>query len=121
LSRGDTDAKAEEAALHFDPQAFTRLTSPVYEVVAGLKDKYHIPFFFDQDLGYSAKGKKILGRFDFTPRRILIDQVLPYDSPRFRWTLCHEMIADNFEASLLVWRNPTELFRQTRPLGLPPL
>jgi len=91
LSRNDIDAKAEEVALHFDPHAFARLSSPIYEVVTGLNDVYHIPFHFDQDLGYSAKGKKILGRFDFEPRQIFIDKVLPYDSPRFRWTLCHEV------------------------------
>jgi Zn-dependent peptidase ImmA (M78 family) len=91
LRREDIDAKAEEVVLHFNAQAFKRLTSPIYEVVTGLKDIYHIPFDFGQDLGYSPKGKKILGRFDFQPRHILIDKVLPYDSPRFRWTLCHEV------------------------------
>ena len=65
--------------------------SPIYDVVSGLKDRYHVPFHFDQDLGFAATGKKILGRFDFQPRRILIDRVLPHDSPRFRWTLSHEV------------------------------
>ena len=91
LSRNEIDAKAEEVALHFNPEAFAGQRSPIYEVVTGLKDVYSIPFYFDQDLGYSAAGKKILGRFDFEPRQILIDKILPYDSPRFRWTLCHEV------------------------------
>jgi Zn-dependent peptidase ImmA (M78 family) len=91
LSRTEIDAKAEEVLLHFDPQAFTRTTSPIYEVVTGLKDTYKIPFSFGQALGYSASGKKIVGRFDFKPRQVLIDELLPYDSPRFRWTLCHEI------------------------------
>jgi len=91
LTRDDIDSKAEEVALHFDPNAFARSSSPIYEIVTGLKNTYHIPFHFDQRLGSSVKGKKILGRFDFQPRRILIDEILPYDSPRFRWTLCHEI------------------------------
>jgi hypothetical protein len=91
LNRGDIDKKVEEVLFHFDPQAFSRRASPIYAVVDGLKDVYHIPFLFDQDLGRSRRGKrvfKILGRFDFKPRQILIDKSLPHDSPRFRWTLC---------------------------------
>lgn len=91
LSREDIDKKAEEVLLHFDPQAFSRKTSPIYEVVSGLIRRYNIPFLFEQNLGCSPLGKQILGRFDFAPRQIVIDRILPYDSPRFRWTLCHEM------------------------------
>ena len=91
LSRADIDRKAEEVALHFDVEAMSRKTSPVYEVLGGLIKKYNVPFIFDQDLGYSPRGKRILGRFDFEPRQIFIDRILPYDSPRFRWTLCHEI------------------------------
>ena len=91
LRREDIDTKVEEVVLHFNPQALNRLRSPIYEVVTGLKEVYHVPFHFDQDLGYSARGKKILGRFDYQPRQILIDKILPSDSPRFRWTLAHEV------------------------------
>jgi Zn-dependent peptidase ImmA (M78 family) len=91
LNRNDIDAKAEEVALHFDSQAFARPRSPIYQIVTGLTQTYGIPFIFNQDLGDSASGKKILGRFDFKPRQILIDKILPYDFPRFRWTLCHEI------------------------------
>jgi Zn-dependent peptidase ImmA (M78 family) len=91
LNRNDIDTKAEEVVLHFDAQAFARPRSPIYEIVTGLTKTYNIPFVFNQDLGYSKSGKKILGRFDFKPRQILIDKILPNDSPRFRWTLCHEI------------------------------
>jgi len=91
LSRNDIDARAQEVLLHFDPRALFRPRSPIYEVVVGLKDKFGIDFGFDEDLGFSSRGKKILGRFEFESRRILVDRVLPADSPRFRWTLCHEI------------------------------
>ena len=91
LSRTDIDWKAEEVLLHFNLQALNQVTSPIYDVATGLKDRYNIPFSFGQELGCSSTGKKILGRFDFQPRQILIDKILPYDSPRFRWTLCHEI------------------------------
>jgi len=77
--------------LHFDPAAFRMHTSPLYKIVCGLKETYDVPFCFEHDLGYSRPGCKILGRFDFKPRQILIDRLLPYDSPRFRWTLSHEI------------------------------
>jgi len=91
LNRNDIDAKAEEVISHFDDAALSRQVSPIYQVLDGLVSKYRTPFHFDQDLGHSPQGRKILGRYDFQPRQILIDRVLPYDSPRFRWTLCHEI------------------------------
>src|SRR6266542_5808418 len=91
LSRQDIDQKAEEVVLHFDPHALERPSCPLWDVVNGLKERYHIPFHFYQELGYSSRGKKILGRFDFHPRQVLIDRILPHDSPRFRWTLGHEI------------------------------
>ena len=91
LNRGDIDKKVEEVILHFDSQAFARPRSPIYEIVNGLTKTYNIPFIFNVDLGLSPSGKKILGRFDFKPRQIFVDKILPYDFPRFRWTLCHEI------------------------------
>ena len=77
--------------LHFDPLALSKQGSPIYQVVHGLQERYKVPFHFNQDLGLSKRGKKILGRFDFQPRQIFVDKILPHDSPRFRWTLCHEV------------------------------
>lgn len=91
LTRHDIDVKAEEVILSFDRHAFARQTSPIYEVIKGFADQYGVKFGFDEDLGISKRKKKILGRFDFSPRTIFVDKRLPYDSPRFRWTLCHEI------------------------------
>jgi Zn-dependent peptidase ImmA (M78 family) len=60
-------------------------------VVHGLAEKHQISFRFEQDLGFSPRGRKILGQFEFAPEQISIDRILQYDSPRFRWTLCHEI------------------------------
>jgi hypothetical protein len=87
LSRDEIDVQAEKVALHFDPAAFKRKTSPLYEVLNGFKKKYNVPFLFDQNLGLTKRGRKILGKFDFDSRQISIDRILPYDSPRFRWTI----------------------------------
>ena len=110
LKREDIDAKAEEVALHFDPSSLARKTSPLYEVVDGLIRRYKVQFLFDQDLGYSPRRKRILGRFDFKPQQILIDRVLPHDSPRFRWTVSHEI------GHLVLHRNlDPRLISRTKP------
>ena len=111
LSSNEIDAKAEAVALHFDAEALTRQVSPLYEVMNGFKNKYHVPFLFDQDLRVSKRGRKILGRFNFASREISIDRVLPYDCPRFRWTLCHEM------GHLVLHRNlERKLISSTKPV-----
>jgi Zn-dependent peptidase ImmA (M78 family) len=91
LSRRDIEHRVESLALRFDPKAFDQSRSPLYLVVKALADTQRLPFLFRQDLGYRVAGRKILGRFDFDPPRILIDRTLSEDSPRFRWTLCHEI------------------------------
>src|SRR6185436_18032546 len=91
LSRAGIDQKAEKVLLYFDPQALTRQVSPIYEVMSGLNSRFDVQFVLDCNLGFSSSGKKVLGRFEFGSNRILIDGILPYDMPRFRWTLCHEI------------------------------
>jgi hypothetical protein len=91
LHRDAIESKAEQVISHFDPYARRKNRSPIYEVVRGLREQFNIRFYFDQDLGLGKSGKKILGRFDFRPRQIFVHKVLPWDSPRFRWTLCHEV------------------------------
>ncbi len=78
-------------ALLFDPKALDRSRSSIYSVARGLAENCDLQFVFDQKLGVGPKGGKVLGRFDFAPPRILIDEFLKKDSPRFRWTLCHEI------------------------------
>jgi Zn-dependent peptidase ImmA (M78 family) len=110
LTRHDIDVKAEEVILSFDPHAFARQTSPIYEVTKCFAEQYGVIFRFEEDLGYSKRGNKILGRFDFTPRRILLDKLLPHDSPRFRWTLCHEIghlvLHRKIDRKLIIRRRP---------------
>jgi hypothetical protein len=91
LSRRDIDRKAEEVLGSFDPKFPNNQISPIYLVVHGLAGKHQISFRFEQDLGFSPRGRKILGQFEFAQEQLPIDRILQYDSPRFRWTLCHEI------------------------------
>jgi Zn-dependent peptidase ImmA (M78 family) len=91
LSREQIDEKAEEVLRFFRPDVFQLSNSPLYSVVEGLLANSWVRFGFNVDLGFSSSGRKILGQFDFEPRTIQIDKILPNDSPRFRWTLAHEI------------------------------
>ena len=91
IGRDYIDQKAEEVLSFFSPECLKYGNPPpIYDIVHGLQQQFAIPFSFDSDLG-TRNGKKVLGRFDFSPRSIHVDKALPYDSPRFRWTLCHEI------------------------------
>ena len=46
---------------------------------------------FNQDLGISESSRKILGRFSIAARAIWVDRSLEVDSPRWRFTLAHEL------------------------------
>jgi Zn-dependent peptidase ImmA (M78 family) len=96
LSREYIDAKVEKVFTHFFPDFRKRPIPPsVCDIALALQrgDKIpsRIPFSFDCDLGIAPNGKKILGRFDFATRAVLVDPSLAYDSSRFRWTLSHEI------------------------------
>ena len=47
--------------------------------------------YFDADLGTSEGGRKILGRFYISTRTVVIDASLEVDSPRWRFTVAHEI------------------------------
>jgi hypothetical protein len=91
LSRREIDRKAEEVLRRFDPKFPSNQISPIYAVVHGLAKKHQISFRFRQDLGFSSRGRKILGQSEFAAQQISTDEILSDDSPRFRWTLCHEI------------------------------
>jgi Zn-dependent peptidase ImmA (M78 family) len=91
LRREDIDNKVEQVISHFDPTWLVRTRSPIYNVVDAIKAQYGVPFLFDQDLGHTTESRKILGCFLFKSREIYVDRTLVADSPRFRFTLAHEV------------------------------
>jgi len=91
LTRGQIELRAAAFAYCFDSHAFEHQSSPIYLIAKGLIERCNVPIHFRQNLGCGPKGGTVLGRFDFSPARILIDASLTEDSPRFRWTLCHEI------------------------------
>jgi Zn-dependent peptidase ImmA (M78 family) len=92
LSREFLEIKAEEVIEFVDPSVLRHpLSIPVREIAKRLADAFDIPFLLNQDLGMSRSGRKILGRFYISTRTVAIDMSLEVDSPRWRFTLAHEI------------------------------
>jgi Zn-dependent peptidase ImmA (M78 family) len=110
LKREDIDRKCEEVIQYFDPSWLNLTVSPLSAVVNAIQREFKVPIHFNQDLGCTKDGRKILGSFTFKSREICIDPALVPDHPRFRWTLAHEV------GHLILHRNiePFKISR-TRP------
>lgn len=54
-------------------------------------EHFNIIFVFDEDLGSDKKRNEILGQISVTERVIKVSSTLEMDSPRWRFTLAHEI------------------------------
>ena len=50
-----------------------------------------IEFIFNEHLGYSSTGEEILGKLSLNVKRVYISNSLEVNSPRWRYTLAHEL------------------------------
>lgn len=64
---------------------------PVEKLISIFQEKGWLRFSHDEDLGELPGSKKILGEFCVEPFRIKVDRTLSTASPRFRFTLAHEI------------------------------
>lgn len=86
------ELKAEEVIQWVDPRVLERVVlTPLNEIADRLRTQFHVPFDFGRDLGFTRDKRKILGGFRISDRRISIDGSLEPDSPRWRFTLAHEI------------------------------
>ncbi len=65
--------------------------TPLHVICDRLKNEFGVIFAFEADLGNSPKGYKYRGRFHIPSTTVLIDKSLPMGSPRFNFTLAHEI------------------------------
>jgi len=56
-----------------------------------LNTNNNIKFIFDENLGKNPNGLDILGKITFNPNKIYVSNTLEYSSPRWRFTLAHEI------------------------------
>lgn len=92
-SAQDLENKAEEVLSFFDEAKLeTPAPTPFGEITRRLNKDYNIEIDLAADLGFiSARNERILGRFVFNPRAILIDSSLQQDTGPFNFTLAHEI------------------------------
>lgn len=92
LSKVDIDRRAEKFLKLFDMSLVVEpQVTPLLDVCDWLRNDFDIPISWDANLGRAGSGKRINGAFDFETRSIRIDRSLEPDSPRFRFTLAHEI------------------------------
>jgi len=92
-SAQDIEKKGEEFLTLFDEGILEKPgPTPFGAIAKRLKEEYGIVIDFDTDLGFIKSGAdKIIGKFLFKPRSILIDNSLLNDIPRFNFTFAHEI------------------------------
>lgn len=56
-----------------------------------ITEKYHVKFIFGCKLGIDASGREILGKILSSPTTIYVSDTLEEDSPRWRFTVAHEI------------------------------
>jgi len=64
--------------------------TPVVEIAERLNKEFGVRIE-SRDLGYSPRGRKILGACQFKPRAIFLDTTLDPSSTRYRFTFAHEI------------------------------
>ncbi|MEW7987706.1 MAG: ImmA/IrrE family metallo-endopeptidase [Candidatus Thiodiazotropha sp.] len=92
LSRDDIERKAEEIIEYYFPGSLLEPNvTPLSEIAINFKNDFNVLFSFEEDLGLTNKGNKILGKFVTKPRAIFVDKSLDYNDPRWSFTLAHEI------------------------------
>jgi Zn-dependent peptidase ImmA (M78 family) len=91
LSKIDIEVKAEVVIEYYDKNVLHKPQfTPLMAIIKKLKDEFKIIFDFKNEIGTSLNGKKILGKFIFKPRSILVDKSIINDI-RFPFVLAHEL------------------------------
>lgn len=108
LSQNEIESKAREL-LDWVRPTIARVPSltPVAEIAEKLVQECNVQVQRDFDLGYSKRGRKILGMCQFRPHIIYIDRHLDPFGPRYRFTLAHEL--GHLILHRKLWLDPAEL------------
>ena len=92
LSREDIERRAEGIVRYFRPEVLADPgPAPLIEVCKWLSDQRKLKLVFDEPLGELPDGSKIRGQFHIPSKTIHIDPSLEPGSPRFNFTLAHEL------------------------------
>jgi len=106
LNREFIENKAIEIIEYYKPSVLKEpQLTPLAEISLSMSKEFNIPFIFDQDLGCTKKGNKILGKFRIESRSVFVDASLDPNDPRWRFTLAHEIGHLIFHRSLRLVEN----------------
>ncbi|MEJ1357879.1 MAG: ImmA/IrrE family metallo-endopeptidase [Candidatus Sedimenticola sp. (ex Thyasira tokunagai)] len=90
--RQDIEIKAEEVIEYVSPETLTKASiSPLSQISTKFREEFGVQFFFEEDLGFTKNGNKILGKFVTEPRSIFVDKSLDFNDPKWSFTLAHEL------------------------------
>lgn len=90
LSANDIEQKVEEVIEFFNPSILHEpCETPLLFFVEETAKKFIFSYDLSQDLGVNLHGHKILGKFRFKPREILVDKSLAGDL-RQKFVIAHE-------------------------------
>ena len=75
----------------FNQGGYNNKTVDLVRVCNFLEKTYNVIFVFNDDLGFDADGREILGKLSFNPMRLYVSSSIERNSPRWRYTVAHEM------------------------------
>jgi Zn-dependent peptidase ImmA (M78 family) len=92
LSAEYIEERTEQLLVHYNPNYFDYVkATPLMEIIDFLREKHQVIFRFDDYLGFSERGERILGATNPKKRVILVDASLKADEHKFNFTLAHEL------------------------------
>ena len=104
LSADDIEREAEEVIKLFNPDALINPCEiPLLSFLEETAKRNDFSYDFSQDLGENSHGHKVLGKFRFRPKAILIDRSLAGDL-RQKFVMGHEFGHLVLHADLLIKR-----------------
>lgn len=85
------EARAERMAMFFDPMPSCTSAIDLPALCDYLSGEHGVSFDFDEDLGVDSKGVEILGKISTSPLGIQVSKRLGENTPRWRFTVAHEL------------------------------
>ena len=91
ISAGAIELKSEEVISFFDKRLLDRpQRTPLLEFVENLHKRFHLKRSYNESLGTTKHGSRILGKTQLEPLSLYVDISLAND-PRFNFVLGHEL------------------------------
>jgi len=92
LSAEFIEMRSEQLLTHFNPNIFDQVkATPLMDLADFLTQRHQVIFHFEEHLGFSENGARILGAFNLKKRVIIVDSSLKADEHKFNFTLAHEL------------------------------